>query len=122
VPVAVTLFAHIGVIIAEAKKPLTSREEAKENNMASPKTDAEARYAKVQKRAAEATLAVKEADAESRRVTDNTARLKGLRLAKIAAEAAELAANPPPPKRKAKARAKVAKAIPVEELNAEDDG
>jgi hypothetical protein len=92
--------------------------------MASPKTDAEARYAKVQKRVAEATLAVKEADAESRRVTDNTARLKGLRLAKIAAEAAELAANPPPPKakRKLKAKAKVAKALPVDELNAEDDG
>ena len=101
--------------------------------MASPKTDAEARYAKVQKRVQEATQAVKEADSEARRVTDNTARLKGLRLAKEAADAAELAAAPPvvKGKRKPKAPAKAkgpakgkaaAKAIPVEELNAEDDG
>ena len=96
--------------------------------MASPKTDAEARYAKVQKRAQEATQAVKEADSEAKRVTDNTARLKGLRLAKEAADAAHLAANPPPPKGKRKpkakapAKAKAGKAIPVEELNAEDDG
>ena len=96
--------------------------------MASPKTDAEARYAKVQKRVQEATQAVKEADSEAKRVTDNTARLKGLRLAKEAADAAELAAAPPvvkgkrKPKAKAPAKVKAAKAIPVEELNAEDDG
>ncbi|MEJ0097652.1 MAG: hypothetical protein WDM84_06690 [Bauldia sp.] len=65
----------------------------------------------MQKRAQEATQAVKEADAEQKRVTDNTARLKALRLAKQAADAADLAANPPPPKPKRKKAPAKVKAI-----------
>ena len=40
------------------------------------KSDAEVRYAKAQKRAQEATKAQSDADAEAKRVNDNTARLK----------------------------------------------
>jgi hypothetical protein len=85
------------------------------------RTTAESRFARTQKRAAEATQAMKEAEAESRRVTDNTARLKALRLAREAADLAEAAANPPA-KAKRKSRAKApARSIAVENLNAKDD-
>jgi hypothetical protein len=82
------------------------------------------RYADRQKRAAEATLAVKEADAETRRVDEKTQRLRALRLAKVEADAKELAANPPKAKKaRAKPKAKAAaSSIAVEDLNAEDDG
>ena len=84
--------------------------------------NAESRFARTQKRAEDASQAMKDAQAEGRRVEDNTARLKALRLAKEAADRAEAAANPPAAKAKRKPKAKVAaKSIPVEELNAEDD-
>ncbi len=84
--------------------------------------NAESRFARTQKRAEDASQAMKDAQAEGRRVEDNTARLKALRLAKEAADLAEAAANPPAAKAKRKPKAKVAaKSIPVEELNAEDD-
>lgn len=80
------------------------------------KTDAEARYAKAQKRVQEATKAQTEVQAEARRVTDNTARLRALRLAKEAADLAAKAAAPP--RKKAKARVK---SIPVGKRDAEND-
>ena len=98
-----------------------------------PKTDAEARYARAQKRAQDATKAMSEAQVEARRVEANTVRLKALRMAK---EAADLAAKPAekPVKakaakkakpaaatRKAKPAAKMDEGIPVEELTAEND-
>jgi hypothetical protein len=83
---------------------------------------AESRFARTQKRAEDASQAMKEAQAEARRVDDNTARLKALRLAKEAADEAEAAANPPPAKTRGKPKAKAAaRSIPVEDLNAEDD-
>lgn len=83
------------------------------------KSDAEVRYAKAQKRAQEATKAQSDADAEAKRVNDNTARLKALRLAKEASDAAEALANPPPVKGKRKKPA--AKSIRVAKLNASND-
>ena len=71
------------------------------------RTDAELRYAKAQKRVEEAAKAQTEVQAEARRVTEKTARLKALRLAKEAADQAEAAAAPPAAKKaKAKPRAK----------------
>ena len=86
----------------------------------SSKTDAEIRYAKAQKRVQEAAKAQTEVQAEARRVNDNTARLRELRLAKEASDAAALAAAPPAAKKKPKSRAKAA-AIPLEKLNASND-
>jgi hypothetical protein len=89
-----------------------------------PKTDAEARYARAQKRAQDATKAMSEAQVEARRVEANTVRLKALRMAK---EAADLAAKPAeaPAKGKGKKKAKVAakmdEGIAVENLTAEND-
>ncbi len=85
----------------------------------SSKTDAEIRYAKAQKRVQEAAKAQTEVQAEARRVNDNTARLRELRLAKEASDAAALAAAPPAAKKKPKSRAKAA--IPLEKLNASND-
>jgi len=101
------------------------------------RTEAEARYAKAQKRMQDASEAMTEARADAKRVDDNTARLKALRLAREAKEAAERAAAPPakpssrakkkpaaPPMRKAGSRAKrktVPESIPVEKLNASND-
>ena len=87
------------------------------------KTDAEVRYAKAQKRLHEVAKAQTEVQAEAKRVVDKTARLKALRLAK---EAADLAAKPATPVKKAKAaspakKAKPAKALAVEELDASND-
>jgi hypothetical protein len=87
--------------------------------------NAESRFARTQKRADDASQAMKDAQAEVKRVEDNTQRLRALRLAKEAADRAEAAANPPPARSKAKAKpkpkVKAAKSIPVEDLNAEDD-
>jgi hypothetical protein len=69
------------------------------------RTNAEAKYAKAQKRVQEAAQAMNDAEREARRVADNTARLKALRLARDAKEAAEAAARPP----KAKAAARAAR-------------
>jgi len=88
----------------------SGRRQPQETTLArSTRTDAEERYAKAQKRAREATRAMTEVEAEAKRVADNTARLRALRLAKEAADAAEAARNPPaakPRARKAKATAK----------------
>ena len=84
------------------------------------KTDAEVRYAKAQKRVQEAAKAQTEVQAEAKRVDANTARLRALRLAKEAADLATAAAAPPAPVKK-KAKAKTAKSIPVEALNASND-
>ena len=83
------------------------------------KSDAEVRYAKAQKRAQEATKAQSDADAEAKRVNDNTARLKALRLAKEASDAAAALANPPAAKGRKKKAA--AKSVRVEKLNASND-
>jgi len=91
-----------------------------------PKSEAEARYARAQKRQQEATKAQSDFQVEAKRVDANTLRLRGLRLAKEAADAKALADAPPPVKAKRKAKPKPAKAaaksIPVEELDASDDG
>ena len=89
------------------------------------KTVAEAKYAKAQVRAREAAQAMNEVEAEAKRVDDNTARLKVLRLAKEARDAEE-AAVVAEAKAAAKAakkprKAKAAKSIPVEKLNASND-
>ena len=70
-----------------------------------------------------------DAQAEVKRIDDNTARLRALRLAREAKEAADLAAGIITMKAKAKAKPKaakpipkVAKAIPVKRLNARNDG
>ncbi len=73
------------------------------------KEAAEARFAKVQARAQEAARAMNDAAAEAKRIDNNTARLKALRLArdaKLAEEAAVVA--------EAKAVAAEAKAVAVE--------
>ena len=70
------------------------------------KTDAEAKFARTQKRATDAARAMSDAQAEAKRVDDNTLRLRALRLAKEARDAADAAAAPPP---KAKAKPKTAK-------------
>ncbi len=66
------------------------------------KSEAELRFAKAQKRQHDAAKAMSEAEAESRRVDANTARLRALRLARDAKEAAAEA----PPKKKPRAAAK----------------
>ena len=91
------------------------------------KTDAEAKFARTQKRATDAARAMNDAAAESKRIDENTLRLRALRLAKEAKDAAEKAAAPAvkakPAKAAAKpAAAKPAKAIPVKKLNARNDG
>ena len=99
------------------------------------KTDAEAKFARTQKRATDAARAMSDAQAESKRIDDNTARLRALRLAKEAKDAAEAAAAPAkgkakpkattakaPPKAAPKAPPKVARAIPAKKLNARNDG
>ena len=55
----------------------------------STKSDAEARFAKTQARARDAAKAMSDAEMEARRVDDNTARLKALRMARDAKLAAE---------------------------------
>ncbi len=71
------------------------------------RTEAEERYAKAQKRAKDAAKAMTEAEIEARRIDENTARLRALRLAKEAKDAAEAAAKPPKkPRAKKKAGAR----------------
>ncbi len=72
----------------------------------SKRTVAEASFAKAQKRAREAAQAMTEAETESKRVNDNTARLRALRLAKEAEDAVTAA-------KEAKAKARKAKAKPA---------
>jgi hypothetical protein len=79
---------------------------------------AETRQAKAQVKAREAAQVMSEVQAEARRVENNTARLRALRLARDAQVAAEAAANPP----KAKKSAASKKTIPVDKLNARNDG
>ena len=67
----------------------------------STRTDAEERYAKAHKRARETARVMTEVEAEAKRVADNTARLRALRLAKEAADAEAAARNPPPAKPRA---------------------
>lgn len=57
-----------------------------------PKEAAEARFAKLQAREREAAKAMSDVAAEAKRVDDNTARLKALRLARDARLAEEAAA------------------------------
>jgi hypothetical protein len=97
--------------------------ETEETRLASSKakSEAEARYAKAQKRVQEAAKAMNEVEAEARRIADNTARLKALRLARDAAERASAAAAAAPPPGKGKKKAARAKSIPVEDLNASND-
>ncbi len=104
------------------------------------KDAAEARFAKAQVRAREAAQAMNEVEAEAKRVDDNTARLKLLRLAKEAKDAEEAAvvkeakavekeakAAAKEAKATAKAakkpgaKAKTAKSIPAGKLNASND-
>jgi hypothetical protein len=59
------------------------------------KTEAEARFAKAQKRSIDAAKAMSEAEAEARRVDANTQRLRALRLARDAAEESAAAKSPP---------------------------
>lgn len=58
------------------------------------RTESEVRFAKAQKRKQDASKALTEAEQEARRVDDNTARLRALRLARDAAEAAAAAEKP----------------------------
>ncbi len=55
------------------------------------KSDAEARFAKTQARQRDAAKAMSDAEVEARRVDDNTARLKALRMARDAKLAEEAA-------------------------------
>ena len=105
--------------VAKAPPPPHMRGQKEKTLAASSKTDAEARYAKAQKRVQEAAKAQTEAQSEAKRVDANTVRLRALRLAKEAADLAAAAAAPPPARKKAKA--KTAKSIPVEALNAAND-
>ncbi|HVY18770.1 MAG TPA: hypothetical protein VHA70_01650 [Bauldia sp.] len=86
----------------------------------------EGRQARLARLADAAAQGRSEAEAEARRVEENTLRLRALRLAKEAADREAAANAPPKPARGRKAAAKKtparAKAIKVEELNAEDDG
>ena len=77
----------------------------------STRSDAEARFAKVQARQREAAKAMSDAEAEAKRVDDNTARLKKLRLARDAklAEEAAVVAEEKAVAAEAKATAKAAK-------------
>jgi hypothetical protein len=90
-----------------------------------PRTDAEAKFARAQKRSIDAQRALSDAAAEAKRIEENTARLRALRLARDAKEAAEPAAGPaaPPTARsRRKPAAKPGKSIPVRKLNARNDG
>jgi hypothetical protein len=76
--------------------------------MANPKEEqerAEARFHKTLKKAHEAKQAMFQYEADARAVSEKTAKLKALRLAKVAAEA-KMAAETPPPKKKKKSAAK----------------
>ncbi len=77
----------------------------------SSRSDAEARFAKTQARQREAAKAMSDAEAEAKRVDDNTARLKALRLARDArlAEEAAVVAEEKAVAVKAKTAAKAAK-------------
>jgi hypothetical protein len=113
------------------------------------KTDAEAKFARTQKRATDAARAMSDAQAEAKRVDENTLRLRALRLAKEARDATDRANAPPVPAKgkakpkvvagkaapavpkapaapktpkAAKAAPKVSKAIPVKKLTAANDG
>ena len=74
------------------------------------KASAEASYARTQKRVRDAAKAMTEVEVEAKRIDDNTQRLRALRLAKEAADAAAAAAKPPPAKAKTKPRASKPKA------------
>ena len=74
------------------------------------KTEAEAKFARSQKRATDAARAMNDAAAEAKRVDDNTARLRALRMArdaKLAADAAVAGPVPAPAKGRAKPKAAV---------------
>jgi colicin import membrane protein len=77
----------------------------------STRSDAEARFAKTQARQREAAKAMSDAEAEAKRVDDNTQRLKTLRLARDAklAEEAAVAADAKAAATEAKVAAKAAK-------------
>jgi hypothetical protein len=73
------------------------------------KTDAEAKFARTQKRATDAARAMSDAQAEAKRIDENTARLRALRMARDAKVAADAAAAPPAvPAVKGKAKPKAA--------------
>ncbi|HVY19389.1 MAG TPA: hypothetical protein VHA70_04820 [Bauldia sp.] len=82
------------------------------------KPGSEARVTRALQRSQDAASANRELAAENQRIADNTARLRGLRLAKEAADAKALAEAP---KKKAKKPARNAKSIPVDKLNASND-
>ena len=104
------------------------------------RTDAEAKFARTQKRATDAARAVSDAQAEAKRVDDNTARLRALRLAREAKDASDVALasavkakavkaaskaagkTAKPAKVAKAAKAAPAKSIPVKKLNARNDG
>ncbi len=77
----------------------------------SSKSDAEARFAKTQARQRDAAKAMSDAEREAKRVDDNTARLKALRLARdaVLAEEAAVVAEDKAAAVEAKAVAKAAK-------------
>ena len=78
--------------------------------MANSTTDrqrAEARFHETIKKAAEAKKAVSQYEADARAVTDKTARLRALRLAKEAADAKEAAEKPPAIKKKSSKKAAI---------------
>ncbi len=102
-----------------------------------PRTEAEAKFARTQKRASDALRAVNDAVAESKRVEENTARLRALRMARDAKDAADLAtgkvvpakagkgkaaAAKAPVAKAAAAKAAAAKTIPAKKLSARNDG
>lgn len=69
------------------------------------RNESEARFEKAQKRKKDAKVAMTEAEKEAKRIDENTARLRALRLAKEAADAEAAAAAPPKkPVRKAAAK------------------
>jgi hypothetical protein len=78
-----------------------------------PRTDAEAKFARTQKRATDAARAVSDAVAEAKRIDENTARLRALRLERDARMAAARAAAPPAPPAKGKAKPKAGAAAKV---------
>ena len=81
------------------------------------------------KSSTDAERAMLDAQAEARRIDENTLRLRALRLAKEARDREEVERNPPKPKAKAKPKvaakpkaAAKARTIPLRKLNAENDG
>ena len=76
----------------------------------SSREDAEVKFAAKQKKAQEANRAMSDYEANVRRVDENTARLRALRLAKEAAEAAEPKPAKPAARRKTATAAKAPKA------------